>query len=143
MSEPLENNAIENKPILIKKYSNRRLYDTTTSQHLTCEDLSRYIKDGKDFVVQDVETKKDITRNILLQILIEEESKNEGLLSLPFLKSLISFYGTNISAVIPSYLDQSMDVFVANQNHLREYFKDKFTNIFADDKIIKKRNIEK
>lgn len=128
------------KPILIKKYSNRRLYDTTTSQHLTCEDITRYIKENKNFVVQDSETKKDITRSVLLQILIEQESKNEGLLSVPFLKNLISFYGTNIGAVIPSYLDQSMDVFVSNQAHLREFFKDKFTNIFSEETLNKKNN---
>ncbi len=121
MSE--ENNA-ETPPVTIKKYANRRLYNTATSSYVTLDHLSTMVKEGTDFVVYDAKTGKDITRQVLTHIIVEEEGKGQNLLPIDFLRHLISFYGDSLQSVVPNYLDYSMQAFARNQEQMREYMED-------------------
>ena len=110
MAEPAA--AAEKAPITIKKYANRRLYNTATSSYVTLDHLCQMVKDGVDFVVFDAKSGEDITRSVLTQIIVEEESKGgQNLLPINFLRQLISFYGDNLQFLLPRYLEQSMDSF--------------------------------
>ncbi len=111
----------QNKPVIVKKYANRRLYDTLTSRYVTLEDLCQMVKDGIDFVVQDAKSGEDLTRSVLTQIIFEQESKGYNLLPIPFLRQIIAFYGDNISALLPPYLEKSMENFTKNQEYMRNY----------------------
>ncbi|HYE01037.1 MAG TPA: polyhydroxyalkanoate synthesis repressor PhaR, partial [Alphaproteobacteria bacterium] len=95
-------------PITIKKYANRRLYNTATSSYVTLDHLAQMVKDGADFVVYDAKSGEDITRSVLTQIIVEEESKGQNLLPIGFLRQLISFYGDNMQWLVPRYLDHAM-----------------------------------
>src|SRR5271170_2931473 len=95
-------------PIKIKKYANRRLYNTGTSSYVTLDHLCQMVKDGVDFVVYDAKSGEDITRQVLTQIIVEEEGKGQNLLPISFMRKLIGFYGNNMQWVIPGYLDYSM-----------------------------------
>ena len=108
------------EPIVIKKYANRRLYNTQSSSYITLEDLSRMTRDGVDFQVLDAKTGKDITHQILTQIIMEEESHGEQMLPISFLRQLIAMYGNSMQALMPHYLEASMDNFRANQRKLQE-----------------------
>lgn len=116
----------ENRPIVIKKYANRRLYNTATSSYVTLEHLCRMVKDGKDFVVYDAKTGEDITRSVLTQIIFEEEGKGQNLLPISFLRQLIAFYGDSLQTLIPTYLDLSMSSFAKNQEQIREHVTEAF-----------------
>ena len=109
-------------PVTIKKYANRRLYNTATSSYVTLDHLCQMVKEGTDFVVYDAKTGEDITRSVLTQIIVDQESKEGGanLLPVGFLKNLIGFYGDNMQGVVPNYLEQTLEVFVKNQEQLRE-----------------------
>ena len=107
-------------PITIKKYANRRLYNTATSSYVTLEDLAAMVKNGEDFVVYDAKTGEDITRSVLTQIIFEQESKGQNLLPVAFLRQLIRFYGDSLQALIPSYLEFSMENLSREQQKLRE-----------------------
>jgi polyhydroxyalkanoate synthesis repressor PhaR len=104
----------------IKKYANRRLYNTGTSTYVTLEDLAAMVKAGEDFVVYDAKTNEDITRQVLTQIIFEQESKGQNLLPITFLRQLIRFYGDQIQALVPSFLEFSIDNLVRDQQKLRE-----------------------
>lgn len=117
-------------PVTIKKYANRRLYNTATSSYVTLDHLCQMVKDGTDFVVYDAKTGDDITRSVLTQIIVEEESKGQNLLPIPFLRQLISFYGDNMQWLVPRYLEHSMKSFTGNQDKMREYFQTTFGSIF-------------
>jgi len=108
------------QPITIKKYANRRLYNTATSSYVTLDSLSHMVKDGVDFVVVDAKTGEDITRSVLTQIIVEEEAKGDHLLPTSFLRQLIGLYGDNISALVPNYLDYTMQAFARNQERMRQ-----------------------
>ena len=95
--------------ITIKKYANRRLYNTATSSYVTLDDLCLMVKDGLDFVVYDAKSGDDITRSVLTQIIFEEESKGQNLLPISFLRQLIQFYGDSLQTMVPNYLEASMD----------------------------------
>src|SRR5690554_1778755 len=96
-------------PVKIKKYANRRLYNTGTSSYVTLDHLCQMVKDGVDFVVHDAKTGEDITRSVLTQIIVEEEAKSgQNMLPVTFLRQLISFYGNNLQAVVPRYLEHAM-----------------------------------
>jgi polyhydroxyalkanoate synthesis repressor PhaR len=114
----------EEPPITIKKYANRRLYNTATSSYVTLDHLAQMVKDGTDFVVYDAKTGEDITRQVLTQIIVEEESKGQNLLPISFLRHLISFYGDSLQAIVPRYLDYSMQSFARNQEQMRTYMRD-------------------
>jgi polyhydroxyalkanoate synthesis repressor PhaR len=116
--------------ITIKKYANRRLYNTATSSYVTLDHLCQMVKDGMDFVVYDAKTGEDITRSVLTQIIVEEESKGQNLLPISFLRQLISFYGDNMQWVVPRYLEFSMQSFARNQEQMRDYFQNTIGGMF-------------
>lgn len=107
-------------PIVIKKYANRRLYNTASSAYVTLDDLSQMVKDGHDFVVHDAKSGENITRQVLTQIIFEEEAKGENLLPIDFLRQLIRFYGDSMQAFVPSYLQFSMEHLTREHERLRE-----------------------
>ncbi len=110
--------------VVIKKYANRRLYNTASSSYVTLEHLSDMVKEGVDFVVYDAKTNEDITRSVLTQIIFEEENRGTGtnLLPIQFLRQLIRFYGDNMQAFLPSYLELSLESFAKQQERLRSQF---------------------
>ncbi|MEX2200442.1 MAG: polyhydroxyalkanoate synthesis repressor PhaR [Dongiaceae bacterium] len=118
-------------PITIKKYANRRLYNTATSSYVTLDHLCQMVKDGVEFTVFDAKTGEDITRQVLTQIIVEEESKGgQNLLPLNFLRQLIKFYGDNLQFLVPRYLEHSMESFARNQEQMRKAMQDSFGGMF-------------
>lgn len=111
---------------MIKKYANRRLYNTGSSSYVTLETLSEMVRAGVDFVVQDAKTGEDITRSVLAQIIFEQESRGQNLLPAAFLRQLIRFYGDSMQSLLPSYLEMSMETFSRGQERLREQFRHAF-----------------
>ncbi len=109
----------DKEPTTIKKYANRRLYNTGTSTYVTLEDLAEMVKGGEDFVVVDAKSGDDITRSVLTQIMFEQENKGHYLLPITFLRQLIRFYGDSMQNLIPTYLDFSIDSLVREQEKLR------------------------
>lgn len=117
---------MSNGLVIIKKYANRRLYDTNTSSYITLEDLCDMVKSGVEFVVRDAKTEEDLTRQVLTQIIFDQESKGYSLLPVKFLRNIISFYGANkMQKFLPSYLEATMDNFTANQDKVLDYFSSK------------------
>jgi polyhydroxyalkanoate synthesis repressor PhaR len=112
--------------VIIKKYANRRLYNTSTSAYVTLDNLAAMVRDGVDFVVFDAKTNDDITRSVLAQIIFEEESKGTSLLPIQFLRQLIGFYGDSMQSILPSYLELSMDNFTRQQEQFRKQFSTTF-----------------
>ena len=108
------------EPIVIKKYANRRLYNTDTSSYVTLEDLCDMVKEGADFIVYDAKSGEDLTRQILTQIIFEQEGKGESLLPVNFLRSVIGFYDNSLKDFVPHYLETSMQTFTKNQEKMRE-----------------------
>jgi polyhydroxyalkanoate synthesis repressor PhaR len=108
------------KPVIVKKYANRRLYNTATSSYVTLDDLAKLIKEGGDFVAHDAKTGEDITRSVLTQIIVEQEQKGQNLLPISFLRQLISFYGDSMQFLVPGYLEQAMVAFHRNQEQIRK-----------------------
>lgn len=125
-------------PIIIKKYANRRLYNTGTSTYVTLDDLAVMVKKGEDFTVQDAKTGEDITHSVLTQIIFEQESKTGNtLLPISFLRQLISYYGDQMQMVVPSYLEQSMAAFSSQQGQIREHL----TKTFGDNPMARNMQI--
>ncbi len=122
--------AKDETPVRIKKYANRRLYNTATSSYVTLDYLAQMVKDGIEFVVTDAKTDEDITRSVLTQIIFEEESKGQHLLPLSFLRQLIGFYGDSLQSMVPGYLEMSMEAFSSNQEQMRRYMTESFGGIF-------------
>ncbi len=115
------------EPITIKKYANRRLYNTGTSTYVTLEDLASMVKEGEDFVVYDAKSGEDITRSVLAQIIFEQENKEgQSLLPIAFLRQLIRFYGDSMQMLVPRYLEQSMQSFTGQQEKFREQMAQAF-----------------
>jgi polyhydroxyalkanoate synthesis repressor PhaR len=110
-------------PVTIKKYANRRLYNTATSTYVTLDDLAVMVKEGTEFNVYDAKSGEEITRSVLTQIIMEAENKGQSLLPTSFLRKLIGFYGGNMDWVLGKYLDQSMQTFSQNQDKMRETLK--------------------
>ncbi len=113
--------------VVIKKYANRRLYNTSTSAYVTLDDLAKMVREGVDFVVFDAKTNEELTRQILTQIIFEEESRGQALLPVQFLRQLIGFYGGQMEGVLPSYLEMSLENFSRQQ----EQFRDQMTRAFG------------
>lgn len=113
-------------PIVIKKYANRRLYNTATSSYVTLDHLAQMVRDGTDFQVFDAKSGEDITRQVLTHIIVEEENKGENMLPLSFLRQLISLYGDSLQSMVPGYLEQSMQAFAGNQDQIREMMEKTF-----------------
>ena len=110
----------ENDKVVIKKYANRRLYNTAKSSYVTLDDLAVMVRDGQDFVVKDAKSGEDITRSVLAQIIFEEESKGQNLLPVKFLRQLIGLYGDSLEGFVPGYLESAMETFANNQEKMRE-----------------------
>jgi polyhydroxyalkanoate synthesis repressor PhaR len=121
--------------VTIKKYANRRLYDTESSAYITLDRLSEMVREGREFEVVDAKTGEDITRQVLTQIIVDEEGRGSTMLPVNFLKQLIGLYGNSMQAVVPEYLDAAMEAFKRNQAALGEAFSG---NAFAD---LAKRNM--
>jgi polyhydroxyalkanoate synthesis repressor PhaR len=123
----------ESKPkraAVIKKYANRRLYNTATSSYVTLEELCRMVRAGQDFVVYDAKTGEDITRSVLTQIILEEDTKGRNLLPISFLRQVIGYYDDSLRAFLPRYLELSMENFASNQEQIRRYIEGTFGRFF-------------
>lgn len=119
--------AAKDDPVVIKKYANRRLYNTGTSTYVTLEDLAEMVKKGEEFTVQDAKSGEDITHAVLTQIIFELENKEgQNMLPISFLRQLISFYGDQMQMIVPSFLEQSMIAFAKEQERFREQMKSAF-----------------
>ncbi len=130
---PDNSNSSQQKvnPIVIKKYANRRLYNTDTSSYVTLDDLCKMIKDGDDVIVFDAKNGDDITRTVLTQIIVEQESKGgQSLLPTGFLRQIISYYGGNMQGLVPGYLDFAMQALNKNQGQMQEVFRNSFGSLF-------------
>ena len=114
--------AKSDQPITIKKYANRRLYDTESSTYITLDRLAAMIREGRDFEVVDAKSGDDITRQVLTQIIVDEESRGSTMLPVNFLRQLIGLYGNSIQGMVPSYLESAMDAFQTNHKAIRDSF---------------------
>ncbi|RXD03674.1 polyhydroxyalkanoate synthesis repressor PhaR [Sphingomonas sp. UV9] len=125
--------------VIIKKYANRRLYNTETSSYITLDHLATMTREGRDFKVVDAKTDEDITHNVLTQIIMEEESRGETMMPVNFLRQLISMYGDSMQTMVPGYLEASMDSFRRNHDQFKSAVEGAFANSpFAD---LAKRNL--
>jgi polyhydroxyalkanoate synthesis repressor PhaR len=116
----------ESRPVIIKKYANRRLYNTDTSTYVTLEDLAEMVRAERDFVVYDAKTGEDLTHAVLTQIIVEQESRGTNLLPIGFLRQLIRFYGDSMQKLVPSYLEFSLDSLTKQQEQYRRRFASAF-----------------
>ena len=121
--------------VTIKKYANRRLYDTETSAYITLDKLAQMVREGREFEVVDAKSGEDITRQVLTQIIVEEEARGTTMLPINFLKQLIGLYGNSMQNFVPQYLEAAMDAFQRNQSAVKDAFG---ANVFAD---LAKRNM--
>ncbi len=111
---------VVSQPVIVKKYANRRLYNTESSSYITLDNLAEMVRKDRDFVVYDAKSGEDITRSVLTQIIVEEEGKGHAMLPTNFLRQLIGFYGDNVQSVVPRYLEQAMSSFARQQESMRE-----------------------
>lgn len=126
-------------PVIIKKYANRRLYNTETSSYITLDHLAAMTREGRDFKVIDAKTEEDITHNVLTQIIMEEEARGQTMLPVSFLRQLIALYGDSMQAMVPGYLEASMESFRRNQEQFKSAVEGAFANSpFAE---LAKRNM--
>jgi polyhydroxyalkanoate synthesis repressor PhaR len=130
MAETNGSSSSESKPIVIKKYANRRLYNTATSSYVTLDHLCQMVKDGQEFVVHDAKSGENITHQVLTQIIVEEEAKGHNLLPIAFLRQLIRLYDDSLQAFVPGYLEVSMENFTRNQGRMREQMEKTFGGMF-------------
>ena len=121
-------NTAPGEPVIVKKYANRRLYNTSTSSYITLEDLAGMVRDNVEFQVLDAKSGDDITHSILTQIIMDEEASGEQMLPVSFLRQLISMYGNSMQSLMPSYLEASMENFRQNQSKIREAFEKGISN---------------
>src|SRR6476659_6348147 len=129
--------AKSSSKVTIKKYANRRLYDTESSTYITLDRLAHMVREGREFEVVDAKTGEDITRQVLTQIIVDEEARGgETMLPINFLKQLIGLYGNSMQNFVPQYLEAAMDSFQRNKSAVRDAFGG---NVFAD---MAKRNLE-
>src|SRR3954463_7040360 len=134
--------AKSDEPVTIKKYANRRLYNTGTSSYVTLEDLATMVKAGEDFVVYDAKSGDDITRSVLAQIIFEQENKEgQNLLPINFLRQLIRFYGDSMQMLVPRYLEVSIDSLTRDQEKFREQMSQAFGG-FGPMEDMARRNME-
>ncbi len=139
MSQPLQNDPPPSRPagkpgelppVVVKKYANRRLYNTESSSYITLDTLAEMVRVGRDFVVYDAKTGEDITRGVLTQIIVEEESKGRAMLPTGFLRQLIGFYGDQMQTLVPRYLEQAMASFARQQEQMRLAMQQTMGNFF-------------
>ncbi|MGE0418731.1 MAG: polyhydroxyalkanoate synthesis repressor PhaR [Acetobacteraceae bacterium] len=134
MADPVQTDpstrAAEKPPVVVKKYANRRLYNTESSSYITLDNLAEMVRQGRDFVVYDAKTGDDITRSVLTQIIVEEEGKGQNLLPTAFLRQLIGFYGGSMQGLVPKYLEQAMSLFAQQQEQMRSTMQRTMGNLF-------------
>src|SRR6185437_6200745 len=132
MSQAIHPEAPESSepPVVVKKYANRRLYNTESSSYITLDTLAEMVRSGRDFVVYDAKTGEDITRTVLTQIIVEEESKGRAMLPTGFLRQLIGFYGDSMQSVVPKYLEQAMGAFSAQQEQVSKAVQQSMSPFF-------------
>ena len=134
MSQPLQAEPAakpgEQPPVVVKKYANRRLYNTESSSYITLDTLAEMVRNGRDFVVYDAKTGDDITRSVLTQIIVEEESKGRAMLPTGFLRQIIGFYGDSMQNLVPRYLEQAMASFARQQEQMRVAMQQTMGNFF-------------
>jgi polyhydroxyalkanoate synthesis repressor PhaR len=118
---------------VIKKYANRRLYDTGRSSYVTLDDLCIMVKEGHDFAVYDAKSGDDITRQVLTQIIVDQESKGENMLPVSFLRQVIGFYGDSLQSLLPDYLDQTINSFTKNQEEFRKHVNKSLETMSVDN----------
>jgi polyhydroxyalkanoate synthesis repressor PhaR len=139
MLQTMKKNAAADGIVIIKKYANRRLYNTDTSSYITLEHLAAMVRENREFKVLDAKTEDDITHNVLTQIIMEEEQRGQAMLPVNFLRQLISMYGDSMQSVVPGYLEASMEAFRRNQEQFRTAVEGAFgTGPFAE---MAKRNM--
>ena len=109
----------QSRPVIVKKYANRRLYNTESSSYITLDNLAEMVRKDRDFIVYDAKSGDDITRSVLTQIIVEEEGKGNAMLPTTFLRQLIGFYGNNMQSIVPRYLEQTMSSFARQQEGVR------------------------
>jgi polyhydroxyalkanoate synthesis repressor PhaR len=135
MSEPArvepEAKPAEVPPVVVKKYANRRLYNTESSSYITLDNLAEMVRLGRNFVVYDAKTGEDITRSVLTQIIVEEEGKGRAMLPTAFLRQLIGFYGDSVQGLVPRYLEQALAAFAHQQEQMRSAMQKSMGNFFA------------
>jgi polyhydroxyalkanoate synthesis repressor PhaR len=129
------------QPVVVKKYANRRLYNTESSSYVTLEDLAQMVRQGRDFVVYDAKSGEEITRSVLTQIIVEEESKGSNLLPESFLRQLIGFYGGSLQSVLPSYLDHAMSGFSRQQEQMKRSMETAMGGLFPGFEEMGKQNM--
>ena len=128
-------NTTATKPAVVKKYANRRLYNTATSSYVTLDELSQMVRKGEEFVVFDAKTGEDITRSVLTQIILEEDSKGRNLLPIGFLRHVIGFYDDSLQSFLPRYLELSMENFARHQDQMRGYVEQTFGRFFPINQL--------
>ena len=123
----------QSPPVVVKKYANRRLYNTESSSYITLDNLAEMVRAGRDFVVYDARSGEDITRGVLTQIIVEEESKGRALLPTNFLRQLIGFYGDSLQGMVPRFLEQSLASFGRQQEQMRQAMSETVGKLFPFD----------
>ncbi len=131
----------EQTPVVVKKYANRRLYNTESSSYITLDNLATMIRQSRDFVVYDAKTGEDITRGVLTQIIVEEESKGRAMLPTAFLRQIIGFYGDSLQQFVPSYLEQAMSSFATQQEQMRSAMQQTMGNLFPGMQEVSRQNM--
>lgn len=126
MLEKTDAGKDQRESVVIKKYANRRLYNTETSTYVTLDDLAEMVRSDRDFVVYDAKSGDDLTHSVLTQIIVDQESRGQNMLPVPFLRQLIRFYGDSISRMVPTYLQFSLEALVREQERYRSQFANSF-----------------
>ncbi len=142
MSEPEPQRPDEKPtPLVVKKYANRRLYNTESSSYITLDTLADMVRAGRDFVVYDAKTGDDITRSVLTQIIVDEENKGRALLPTGFLRQLIGLYGEGLQGLLPNYLEQAMTSFAEQQQQMRRAMQQTVGTLFPGVEEMSRRNL--
>jgi len=134
MADPVQtlpqNKTSDKPPVVVKKYANRRLYNTESSSYITLDNLAEMVRQGRDFVVYDAKSGDDITRGVLTQIIVEEEGKGQNLLPTNFLRQLIGLYGGSMQGLVPKYLEHAMSSFAQQQEQMRAAMQKTMGSLF-------------
>jgi polyhydroxyalkanoate synthesis repressor PhaR len=129
------------QPVVVKKYANRRLYNTDSSSYITLDNLAEMVRSGRDFVVFDAKTGEDITRSVLTQIIVEEEGKGKAMLPTGFLRQLIGFYGNSMQGLVPNYLEKAMEAFAEQQEKVRATVQETVGTLFPGMEEVSRQNL--
>ena len=128
-------------PVVVKKYANRRLYNTESSSYITLDNLAEMVRTGRDFIVYDAKTGENITRSVLTQIIVEEEGKGKAMLPTGFLRQLIGFYGNSMQGLVPNYLEKAMEAFAEQQEKVRVTVQETVGNLFPGMEEVSRQNL--